>query len=230
MSTMNEKAPERRDIEDLLPWHAAGTLGRRDAERVEAGLAADKELARRFELVREELAETIHLNETLGAPSARAMQTLFAAIEQEGAASPRSRASFDFGSRIVEFVSSLSPRTLAWSASAAALAIVLQTAVITGVLLKGQPAPGSYTTASSEQAGQTAPQGSEVLVQFAPQASAADITKFLVAHRAKIVSGPAGDLYRVRVADERLSKDALERIIKAMQNERGVIGSVLPAN
>ena len=73
MSTMNEKAPERRDIEDLLPWHAAGTLGRRDAERVEAGLAADPELARRFELVREELAETIHLNETLGAPSARPM-------------------------------------------------------------------------------------------------------------------------------------------------------------
>src|SRR5262244_4354974 len=106
MIASRDKASDREDIEALLPWHAAGTLSRRDAERVEQALSQDAELARRFELVREELAETIHLNETLGAPSARAMQTLFAAIEQEGAASSRSRASFDFGGRIVEFVSS----------------------------------------------------------------------------------------------------------------------------
>ena len=65
------KEPERHDIEALLPWHAAGTLSRRDADRVERALAGDRELARRYDLVREELAETIHLNETLGAPSAR---------------------------------------------------------------------------------------------------------------------------------------------------------------
>src|SRR5947208_6529772 len=34
-----------------------------------------------FRSVREELGEAIRLNETLGAPSARAMQTLFAKIE-----------------------------------------------------------------------------------------------------------------------------------------------------
>jgi hypothetical protein len=47
---------------------------RRDIERVERALAADGELAQRYELVREELAETIALNEKLGAPSARAMR------------------------------------------------------------------------------------------------------------------------------------------------------------
>jgi anti-sigma factor RsiW len=66
MTTANESG--RGDIEDLLPWHAAGTLSPRDAHRVETALAADPELARRYELVREELAQTIHLNETLGAP------------------------------------------------------------------------------------------------------------------------------------------------------------------
>src|SRR5882672_6706929 len=65
---MISKEPERHDIEALLPWHAAGTLNRRDADRVEQALAGDRELSRRYDLVREELAETIHLNETLRAP------------------------------------------------------------------------------------------------------------------------------------------------------------------
>ena len=30
-----QEAPEREEIEALLPWHAAGTLSRRDAPRVE---------------------------------------------------------------------------------------------------------------------------------------------------------------------------------------------------
>ncbi len=72
MTTVNEK--ERQEIEELLPWHAAGTLNRRDAQRVEAALARDPELARRFALVREELGHTIALNETLGAPSARVLE------------------------------------------------------------------------------------------------------------------------------------------------------------
>jgi len=69
-----------------------GTLSRRDVDRVEQALAADRELARRYELVRQELAETTRLNETLGAPSARAMEKLFAAINAEEARSPRRRA------------------------------------------------------------------------------------------------------------------------------------------
>ena len=86
---MNEK--ERHEIEALLPWHAAGTLSRRDADRVEQALAGDCELARRYVVVRQELAETIHLNETLGTPSERAMEKLFAAIDAEVAGAPRRR-------------------------------------------------------------------------------------------------------------------------------------------
>ena len=71
------------DLEALLPWHAAGTLSRRDAARVETALADDQELARQFQLAREELNGTILLNERLGAPSARAMAKLFAAIDAE---------------------------------------------------------------------------------------------------------------------------------------------------
>ena len=88
---MINKERERHEIESLLPWYAAGTLGRRDAERVERALAEDGELAQRYELVREELAETIALNEKLGAPSARAMEKLFAAIDAAETRAARTR-------------------------------------------------------------------------------------------------------------------------------------------
>ena len=68
---MINKRPGRQELEKLLPWHAARTLSRREADLVERALAADTELARRYDLIRQELAVTIHLNETLGAPSDR---------------------------------------------------------------------------------------------------------------------------------------------------------------
>ena len=71
-----------------MPWHAAGTLNARDTRRVEEALARDPDLARQYAVVRDELAETIHLNEDLGAPSAKAMQRLFAAIDKEPARQP----------------------------------------------------------------------------------------------------------------------------------------------
>src|SRR6185437_11494975 len=138
-------APRRQEIEELLPWHAAGTLSRRDAQRVEDALAADPELARRYALVRDELGQTIHLNETLGAPSPRALEKLFASIDAVPARGPA--ASFNIGSRVSEFFASLSPRALAWSASAAAVAILLQAGLLVDVMLR--ETNRGYETASA---------------------------------------------------------------------------------
>src|SRR5437016_10709214 len=99
MKTVLGGTPERQEIEALLPWHAAGTLSRRDAERVEAALAGDRELARHYDVVREELTETIHLNESLGVPTSRAIERLFAAIDAEGPRAP-SRRPFDLAARV----------------------------------------------------------------------------------------------------------------------------------
>ena len=90
MTAINNE-PSRQEIEELLPWYATGTLSGPDAERVEQALAGDRELVRRYELIRRELAETSCLNEALGAPSARAMDKLFAAINAEEARAPRRR-------------------------------------------------------------------------------------------------------------------------------------------
>ena len=209
MSTTNDS--ERSDIEDLLPWHAAGTLDYREAQSVEAALASDPELARRYESVREELAQTIHLNESLGAPSARAMDALFAKIDAEPAR--HAAASFNLGAIVREFFASLSPRTLAWSASAAALAIVLQAAVIGGIVIKEQSA--GYETASAPS---NAADGTYAVIRFQPQANAADITKFLETNNLRIADGPsAGGLYRVRIAGNKVPKADLARIIKTLQ-------------
>jgi anti-sigma factor RsiW len=206
-------ARERRDIEELLPWHAAGTLSYHDAQSVEAALASDPELARRYQLVREELAQTVQLNESLGAPSARAMDALFAKIDAEPARHAAS--SINLGARVREFFASLSPRTLAWSAAAAALAIVLQAAVIGGLALK-QQSSGGFETASSHQT--VGDDGSYVVIRFQPQASSADVTKFLETNKLSIAGGPgAGGLYRVRIAATKVSKAELTRTIKTLQ-------------
>lgn len=223
MNTANEDG--RSEIEDLLPWHAAGTLNPREAQSVEAALARDPELARRYELVREELAQTIHLNETLGAPSPRAMTALFAKIDAEPArtAAP----SINLAARIREFFASLSPRTLAWSAGAAALAIVLQAAVIGGIVLKEQSA-GSYQTASVS--GSAIGEGAYALIRFQPQASAAEVTNFLETNKLSIAGGPAaGGLYRVRIAATNLPAADLDRRVQSLQGDK-VVGFIAPTD
>src|SRR5262249_38615268 len=152
---------------------------RRDSERVEQALAQDAELARRFELVREEMVETIHLNETLGVPSAQAAQRLFAAIESEQQQEPKRAAGFDLGGWLAGLVESFSPRTLAWAGTAAAVAIVIQAGLLTGVFLKDRQAPVVFRTAA-------APQGAFALVRFNPAASAADLTRFFEEHKASL--------------------------------------------
>jgi hypothetical protein len=174
-------------------------------------------------LVREELTETIHLNETLGAPSARAMEKLFAAIDAEEARSPRRRRSLDLSSRISELLSSFTPRTLAWSATAAAVAILLQAAVITSILVKEQAAPSGPSLASAPS------EGSFAVVRFAPQATATDITNFLGAYKATLVEGPlnmGGHLYRIRLSETKLPQDEVGKIIRQMQSESKVVGFV----
>src|SRR6266576_7364593 len=119
---------EPSEVEMLLPWHAAGTLNARDARRVDEALARDPGLAKQYAAIQEEYAETIALNESLGAPSARAMQKLFAAIDAEPARKPS--VSLGISTRIAEFFAGLSPRTLAYSAALGAVLMLLQAGVI----------------------------------------------------------------------------------------------------
>jgi hypothetical protein len=216
---IDQQLTEREQIEALLPWHAAGTLNTRDAERVERALAGDRELARQFELVREEFHETIHLNESLGTPSTRAAQKLFAAIEAEGARAPRRR-SFDLGGRLAAFVSGFAPRTLAYAAAAGALAIVVQAAVLTEMAVKDQTGNG-FGLAS-----QSSSEGPAIMVRFASQATASDITSFLAGYKAQLIAGPKpGNFYQIRVSGLK-SPDEVAVVVRQMQGDSKIVDFV----
>jgi hypothetical protein len=212
---------EPSDIEMLLPWHAAGTLNPRDARRVEEALARDPDLARQYAVIREEYAETISMNETLGAPSARAMQKLFAAIDAEPAREPSALAGLS--ARISGFFASLSPRTLAWSASFGALALLLQAGVIGAVLMKNQGS--TFQTASlsmnepitRDLRGGIAPP--RALVRFTPDAKISDINALLDNYRASIVDAKGG-MFRLQFGDSAMSKDEVAGLLSRLQGEK----------
>ncbi|MFG3594904.1 hypothetical protein [Bradyrhizobium sp. RDI18] len=216
---------EPSEIEMLLPFHAAGTLSVRDARRVEEALAGDPELARQYAVIREEYAETISLNESLGAPSTRSMQKLFAAIDAEPVREP-SR-SVSLSTRVSEFFASLSPRTLAWSASLGAVALVLQAGVIGAVLMKSQTA--LFETASlslnerssapitRDLGGSLAPP--RALVRFAPEARIADITALLDNYQASI-DGAKGGMFRLQFGNKAMSKDEVAGLLSRLQREK----------
>ena len=126
---------EPEEIEALLPWYAAGTLNARDARRVEDALKQDAALQKQYAVIREESAETVALNEELGAPSSSALQKLMAAIDAEPArASSAATASRPGG--FAGFFARLSPRTLAWSASFGGLALMVQAGLIGTILMR----------------------------------------------------------------------------------------------
>ena len=223
MNTMTKnKASEREEIEALLPWHAAGTLSRREAQMVEQALASDPDLAAQYETVRQDLAETIVANESLGAPSARAMQKLMADIEADASTVRRARSNFNLGEWLSDKLSSFSPRTLAWSASAAALAIVLQAGLLAGMFVNERQNGAVFDTASVSVKSDGIKGGTDALISFAPQATAAEITKLLQTYKMAIVEGPTGEMYTVRVAVTGIPKDEMAKVIKQLQDEKAV--------
>jgi hypothetical protein len=223
MMAMSKKMLEQEpsEIEMLLPWHAAGTLNARDARRVEEALARDPELARQYAVIREEYAETIGLNESLGAPSARAMARLFVAIDGEPARNP---SVWNFSAGIAEFFARLSPRTLAWSASLGALLLLLQAGVIGAVLVKNQTATPFQTASLSTNEPVTRALGPQAppraLVRFAPEARVADITALLDSYQASIVDGAKGGMFQLQFGNKAMTKDEIADLMSRLQHEK----------
>lgn len=226
---------EPSEIELLLPWYAAGTLNARDIKRVEEALARDPDLSRQYVVIQQEYAETIALNETLGAPSMRAMQKLFAAIDAEPsqAASP----SRGIGARILGFFDRLSPRALAWSTALGALLVLVQAGIIGVVAMREQPktfqsasldidkraAPAPASAPLTRALGlqtQTAATPVHALVRFAPEARISDITALLNSYQASIIDGAKGGMFTLQLGDRPMSKDEADSLIARLQREK----------
>jgi hypothetical protein len=218
----NEQDIAPTELEALLPWYVTGRLRRRDRQRVEAALRSDPVLARQADLAREELAETISCNESMGVPTARAMDRLMAVIDAETRATPKPASPRVVARRFATFIASFSPRTLAIAASLACLAIALQASVLVGVLTK--PTAGQSVAANDTAHSR----GSYAMVRFAREASAAEITRFLESNQATLVDGPQpGGVYRVRIAVTKLARDEFTRVVSRMREDR-VVASAEP--
>jgi hypothetical protein len=225
MVAINKKSLQQQplEIEALLPWHAAGTLGARDSRVVEQALARDPVLAEKYAAIVEEHAEIVALNEGLGAPSARVVQKLFAAIDAEPAETPL------VSGRIGGFLASQSPRTLAWSAAALTLLVPLL-AGMTGAFVATRP--GLVSTASS---GPEAVRHSSqlqapprALVRFVPDARVSDITAFLESSQATVIGTAAGGMFRLEFGDKPMSRQETARLSDRLRNEK-IIDLATPA-
>ena len=220
----------------MLPWYVAGTLDRRDRERVEAVLQQFPELVNQVGKVREELAETIQLNESLGVPPPQVAERLMAMINAEAPETASARR-FSFaaaGDWLTGFFVGLSPRTLAAGASVAVLAIALQAGMLIDLVTRGENPVPSGNVPQSENAAVTRGIGGEeygtfAMMRFARQASAADITTFLQNRHATVVDGPTiAGLYRVRVATTQLGKGELTGLLDEIRHDP-VIDFVAPS-
>ena len=214
--TANTPLPDQEPgaIEALLPWYANGTLSAGDTRRVEQAVASDPALATQLAAIREEAAETVYLNETLGVPSSQAMHKLFAAIDAEPARTPRAGSAWS--ARIIGLFAGLSPRALASATAAIAVVLVLQAALIGREFIEHHE---GYQTASYE-----APKaaGAVALVRFAPEARMSEIDRLLAAYHASIVDGPKAGMFRIVIGDKPLSKQDSEQLIARLQSEKVV--------
>lgn len=226
MTDRREQGPDADDVEALLPWLASGRLDLEDAQRVRTRLGADAELMRRFALVEDERAATVALNEALGAPSAAATRRLFDGIDAEPARPAPGGGARWSSLRLRDLLGRRPPGALTWGAAAAALIIAVQAGFIATLVTDHARAP-SFQTASGPQT--AAGTGSFALVGFAPTATAADITALLQGLKASIAEGPRAGLYRVRLSDEPLARDALEAAVKTLRDAKTIVRFAAPA-
>jgi hypothetical protein len=140
-TTKKVREQEPGAIEALLPWRATGKLNAQDQCRVDEAIAHDPDLARQFAQVQDECAATIQVSESLGAPSPHALEKLFAAIDAEPARRPSGASSW-----LSRLVTALSPRALAFSATAALALLLVQGGVIAALLLQNDEGVPIQTT------------------------------------------------------------------------------------
>lgn len=222
MTETHTPRDEREEIEMMLPWYVAGTLDRAETRRVEAYLRDHPELQDHLNLVREEMEETIGVNESLGTPSPGALDRLMEQVE--GEARPAAQTA---GSKtglvqwLIDAWADLSPRATGFAAACAVAIICVQAAVLF-------TQPRLYETVS-EPGEETVQTGTFAQVMFEGSATVEQINELLTASGMKIVSGPkANGLYRIRVSDKALPEAERDARINQLQSS-DLVQAVLPA-
>lgn len=216
-------SPDRdaQTIEELLPWYAKGMLDPVDMRQVSDYLGAHPEMRFRLDLVREELAETVAANESLGVPGAAARERLFAAIRTGTTARP------DLKGWWRSLLPEGASPGFAFAAAAACVLILVQAAALIALALA--PAQNGYHVASGEETVQAKP-GSDVLVRFADNATAVEIAALLREIKAVIVDGPKpGGVFKIRITARAPTQAERESVIQKLLEKSDIVTFAAPA-
>jgi hypothetical protein len=221
MNMIRNTASERQEIEALLPWHAAGTLSRREAQKVEQALQSDADLAIQYATVQQDLVETIGLNEiarrAFGAGDAEAdgrhpSRRLDGAprallVQSRRMAERKALVVLAAHARVVGDGCGACRCTAGWPARRH---------------VRERAAGGDFHTASV-QTDQAIKGGTYALIRFAPEATTAEVNRLLENYKIAIVDGPSGGgVYTVRLAVTGMPKEELARTVKKLQDENVV--------
>jgi hypothetical protein len=166
------------------------------------------------------------LNESLGAPSHRALDRLMDRIEAEPREAPLlTRAKGGLMAWLGGWLSAQPPRRLAY-ASAAALVLDRDPGCRPDQVCRAGRG-GGFETASAPGA---RPSERYVMLSFAADAKASDIAAFFKRYDASVVDGPrANGFFKVRVGDASLTTAQVDAIAASMKAEGSIISFVAPA-
>jgi len=191
---------EMSNLHLLAPWYANGTLDEESRKAFEKALKSDASLRRALEAARAEQEAAVALAVAESMPSAAVLDRILSEV-QATARARVSQSRQSLAAQFKNFLTSLSPASLATAGIAAALLIAVQFSAI-GVLVSGG---GSMELASGETEEPGAAADAQLfLVKFMPGASVGEITALLERLDLRLVDGPAGGgLYTVAADKER---------------------------
>ena len=218
MTNESEVLAEADEFEALLPWYVSGKISSADKAKVEAYVTNHPEVRSHLSMARDEADDIFAANAQIEAPRG-ALDKLRASV----ASSPRARLHSVKASLIDKlglFLSGLAPRQLAYAGISAALAIAVLGGSLGSLLSGGQGA--GYQTAAGP--GASVAKGTFALVAFQPAAPAGTLSAYLAENKLTIVEGPkAGGIFRVRLSDEALSKDASAAAIAKLKGRADLV-------
>ena len=183
-------------IEQLLPWYVTGKLDASERAEVEDALKRFPELRAQLDLIRAEMADTVKLNEAMAMPRADATER-FMGLVQKDMQRPASTKPSPFKG-LLEWLALQLAGPPRWAVAAAVLAIVVQAALIGGLVVERQG--NGFHTAGG---GETLSEGTLVLARFSDGVTLAVLTERLGAQGITIVDGPkAGALFTLRIGPD----------------------------
>lgn len=193
------------EIDLLLPWYVNGTISGEDRHRVEEHLQECAQCRQEI-LFLQGLEEAVQMEPTF-APSSDLLRKTLARLEKRGKG---------FWDRIAEWLAP--PPRLRWAVVVVGFAIVLQTAIIIGLM--SIPSEKTYEVLSVPSTQQAT--GPRIVLAFQENITESMMRETLQAFHAQIVAGPSPlGFYTVELPQEEAG--SVDKRLEELRAKKGVI-------